>query len=151
MKGVKMQKSLVILLFVGLIFDINAKSELRYFDLQKALHSEQVKSTLPNNIEFRFWLDSGKDTHIISQNLQITKQRKRAFTPSIQYACQDALGKTLLAFANRAKLLNATKVVNIVGFTNIKGIKGNFNSIAAFECLVKYSKVKVTLQADFAK
>ena len=143
-------KKLLVMLF-SFVFYLDAKSELQYFDLQTVLHSEQVKSTLPNDIEFRFGLDSGKDTQIISQNLQITQQRKRAFTPNIHSACQEALGRTLLAFANRAKVLNATKVVNIVGFTNLKGIKGNFNSIEKFECLVKYSKVKVTLQAYFAK
>ena len=135
----------------GMLSCLVAKSELHYFDLQKALNNEQVKAKLPQSVEFAFGLDSGEGTQIISQNLQITQRHKRAFTPSIENACQMALGKTLLSFANRATVLSATKVVNIVGFTNAKGIKGNFNSKEKFECLVRHSKVKVTLQADFAK
>ncbi len=144
----------------SLLSCLNAKSELHYFDLQKALHSEQVKSTLPNNIEFRFGLDSGKDTHIISQNLQITKRHKRAFSNSlsVEYSCQMALAKALVSLAKKANTLGANKVVNIIGIRKSKSAKNVFakdffDSKEKFECLVRKtgSKSRVSLQADFGQ
>lgn len=139
----------------GMLSCLVAKSELHYFDLQKALNNEQVKAKLPQGVEFAFGLGSGEGTQIISQNLQITQRHKRAFANSlsVEYSCQMALAKALTILANRANILQASKVVNIVGYTNSKGIKGVFNSAEKFECLVKHTgaKVKVTLQADFAK
>ena len=151
MKTLKIALSLV--LAFGAISCLAAKSELHYFDLQKALDNEQVKAKLPKNVEFAFGLGSGEGTQIISQNLQITQRHKRAFANSlsVEYSCQMALAKALTTLANRANILQANKVVNIVGYTNSKGIKGIFNSTQKFECLVKHSKSKVTLQADFAK
>lgn len=139
----------------GMLSCILAKSELHYFDLQKALNNEQVKAKLPKSVEFAFGLGSGEGTQIISQNLQITQRYKRAFANSlsIEYSCQMALAQALTILANRANMLQASKVVNIVGYTNSKGIKGIFNSTEKFECLVRRAgtKSKVTLQADFAK
>lgn len=150
-----MKNALKIALFLtfGMLSCLVAKSELRYFDLQKALNNEQVKTKLPQSVEFTFGLGSGEGTQIISRNLQITQRHKRTFANSLsmEYSCQMALAKALTTLANRANMLQASKVVNIVGYTNSKGIKGVFNSTEKFECLVRHSKVKVTLQADFAK
>lgn len=150
-----MKNTLKIALFLtfGILSCLVAKSELHYFDLQKALNNEQVKTKLPQSVEFTFGLGNVEGSQIISQNLQITQRHKRTFANSLsmEYSCQMALAKALTTLANRANMLQASKVVNIVGYTNSKGIKGVFNSTEKFECLVRHSKVKVTLQADFAK
>ena len=155
---------LILWCLASLLSCLNAKGELHYFDLQKALDNAQVKSILPNNIEFRFGLDSGKDTQIISQNIQITKRHKRAFSNSlsVEYSCQMALAKALAFLANKANALGANKVVNIVGIKKSKGTtKGTkslfaenvFDSKEKFECLVRKtgSKSRVSLQADFGQ
>ena len=106
-----MRTLLKIVVFVGLVSALNAKSELHYFELQKALQNDQLKAKLPQNIEFRFGLGSGEHTQIISQNLQIKQRYKRAFSNSlsVEYSCQMALANALAIFANRAKLLNTQK------------------------------------------
>ena len=126
--------------------NLQAKNEVNYFDLQKALQSAEFKQHLSGKIEFKFGENSGKNENIIISGLTSNKKAARG-GKSEEASCQRALLNALITFEKRAIKEGGTKVVNLTGYY----YKKPYDMTDKFQCGVGSLMTGVTLKGDIAK
>lgn len=141
----KLNKKLLVLLSVGLLFSANsfARDTVHHLPIKDVFDMPEAKQKLDPSIKFYF----GQSVNGNIVKTDSTNKKTNAFNKSDEQACRWSMLSALIQMQKRAQQLGVKKISNVVSYYK----KQPYKSTSLYECHAGAVMAGVAIKGDFVK